>query len=483
MTRTSTDAIQCLEGVEQLSSSSSTRTSPPEQHQQQPGAEEIRTIPDRVGPWLLKRGRSSSCTTYATPGYHTPTGPYSSGEQSRSESPSPGASTNDTNNREGWRRRGRRISELTKTLDEVDKQCEAIKAMLDAEEEMMREGRRNGEDGAERQESAQISRPSTTVSTLTSGLRATPVPVPIPVSVSVSVPGGGGDCGGGGSSRGCANVNINVSTNTTTTANANANENENTDTNAKPTTNPNTPMPTHTNRASPTPAAGAAGSSQLSTIPGVERTAAETHFIARTIIATSASATATAGARGIGAVGSGGGAPTATTATTTINYQSESCESCDGIRMVVWRKVYVACTLLFLSCVGLVATPCVWDAAFLHGRNEGEHRRTLVFLFLTLPVACVTVVLAVGMSGLQELRDHMDRDRVVTATAPTTRTDDAETATTMTRFRGGLRNHHARLWVREYFWCAVASGVVVYLFLARWVWSLDPGRSEEQPVF
>lgn len=84
-------------------------------------------LPDRVGPWPLKRGSTSSWST-AVGSETTIAGSSSqSVNASRASSPDSAGGT-----RPGQKER--RKSKLTTTLEQVDKQCETIQHMLDAEE-------------------------------------------------------------------------------------------------------------------------------------------------------------------------------------------------------------------------------------------------------------------------------------------------------------------------------------------------------------
>ena len=103
----------------------------PEEWAEYAGVHPPSPLPDRVGPWPLKRGRTSSWST-AVGSEMTIAGSSSQsvntcGDASRAVSPDPAG-----DNRPGQKER--RKSELTATLEQVDKQCETIQHMLDAEE-------------------------------------------------------------------------------------------------------------------------------------------------------------------------------------------------------------------------------------------------------------------------------------------------------------------------------------------------------------
>ncbi|KAK4945762.1 hypothetical protein LTR10_015110 [Elasticomyces elasticus] len=84
------------------------------------------SMSDRLGPWPLKRN-GSSCSTVVASSSSDSTG--SSGEQTRVASP------DDEDPKCG---RDRRKSELTETLEIVDRQCEFIKKLLEGEEATLR---------------------------------------------------------------------------------------------------------------------------------------------------------------------------------------------------------------------------------------------------------------------------------------------------------------------------------------------------------
>ncbi|KAI1608802.1 hypothetical protein EDD37DRAFT_386528 [Exophiala viscosa] len=82
-------------------------------------------LPDHLGPWPLRRN-GSSCSNVVVSSSSDSTG--SSEEHTRVASP------DDEDNK-----RERRGSELTETLELVDRQCEIIKKLLDAEEATLRD--------------------------------------------------------------------------------------------------------------------------------------------------------------------------------------------------------------------------------------------------------------------------------------------------------------------------------------------------------
>ncbi|KAK5412373.1 hypothetical protein LTR06_005343 [Exophiala xenobiotica] len=112
-------------------------------------------LPDRVGPWPLKRNRTSSWstgvgseTTIAGSSSQSVKSVNTSGDASRAASPDMAGDT-----RRGHKER--RKSELTATLEEVDKQCATIQRMLDAEEAALKKDfediRRHVRERSERQ--------------------------------------------------------------------------------------------------------------------------------------------------------------------------------------------------------------------------------------------------------------------------------------------------------------------------------------------